>query len=957
MNTSPIRQGRSCLTAGKLLRFSNERRFPRPLRSGLLFVAAALLSSSAPGQSRSAVNGVVTDQTGAVIGGAIVRIVHRASGSSQESSTDSFGRYEFTELLPGSVLVSARSAGFSGSAKVVTLDEGKKVSVNFSLEAGQIEDAVTVTPSRGSARTSGETPQSVTVADAARIEFRRPASTLQAVEAAPNLTPVGASPALERPRLRGLTSNRVLLLVDGERMNNARTDPLSGISPSVIDVTQLEAVEVVASAGSSLYGSDALAGTINLITRSAAPPESGRRLSLWLDGSAHSNGGLGHGATALSWSSTRLAIRLSGSAFRQDNYSGGTGSISADEVVRIGNLATAMGNAVGNNVARTYAVWSLTSGAEIPNGRASGFNDQVEVWLAPASRHSVRYRQTNSQHYDIGFPFITPPFDGRRQSNGFRRFDKYGVRYEGRELTSQVVRVSASFFHQKYVFPDDNLVSTINLGSSWTLTGPLREPVLTGDLSVFTPGNFTDGKSAVSTYGGEVQATVAPNAKLLVTSGIGLSRDSSRDDFSRFEITPGSLQPRNAVSGRSTNPDSIYRNIGWFAFAEHEPVSWLRLTGGFRLDNWHTEARVTRGFPLPAETAIINTSLPALAAAPGQINIDGLQGLGNLVTGRAGVSTSRNVVTGNAGVVAPLRGGFSPYFRVGTSYREPGITERYLLRDFGDPTFSVVVVPNIALRPERGRSFDGGLRIRRERISFSLGYFRNDLRDFIRPVFAPVMFVPPDPANGLLPIAPGFPVHGILFTQRSNTARARIHGWETSIELSSPLGTWGSLTPFANLGWLRGSDLTPGPDSLLLISQFYNRSDTPVRLEGSSSDVPLAGITPFRGLFGSRFSSRDGRWSGEYEVRYQAAVHRADPIELSSPIITQYGSFASLGSLARHSVRAAYNYRNEDYRISLGFGVENLTNRMYFEQFQTAPAPGRSFVFGVTTSFSNLLRR
>jgi len=34
-------------------------------------------------------------------------------------------------------------------------------------------------------------------------------------------------------------------------------------------------------------------------------------------------------------------------------------------------------------------------------------------------------------------------------------------------------------------------------------------------------------------------------------------------------------------------------------------------------------------------------------------------------------------------------------------YREPGVTERYILRNFGDPTFSVLLVPNTALKPER----------------------------------------------------------------------------------------------------------------------------------------------------------------------------------------------------------------------------------------------------------------
>jgi len=38
-------------------------------------------------------------------------------------------------------------------------------------------------------------------------------------------------------------------------------------------------------------------------------------------------------------------------------------------------------------------------------------------------------------------------------------------------------------------------------------------------------------------------------------------------------------------------------------------------------------------------------------------------------------------------------------------------------------------------------------------------------------------------------------------------------------------------------------------------------------------------------------------------------------------------------------------------------GIQNLTNGLYFEHFQTAPAPGRSFVFGTTIEAFNLLRK
>jgi hypothetical protein len=142
---------------------------------------------------------------------------------------------------------------------------------------------------------------------------------------------------------------------------------------------------------------------------------------------------------------------------------------------------------------------------------------------------------------------------------------------------------------------------------------------------------------------------------------------------------------------------------------------------------------------------------------------------------------------------------------------------------------------------------------------------------------------------------------------------------------------------------------------LSLLSQFYNRSDTPVALSGSPSDAPLSSITPLRTINGVRFDSAKRRWFGEYEIRYQGQVKRADPLDLSAAISTEYGTFRSLESFAVQSLRGGYTIRKEKQRITFTVGLDNLTNRLFFEQFLTAPAPGRSVVFGTTVELFNLL--
>src|SRR5688572_25402708 len=71
------------------------------------------------------------------------------------------------------------------------------------------------------------------------------------------------------PVIRGFEASRVLLVVDGVRMNNAiyRAGHLQNVI--TVDQNMLERVEVMYGPSSTLYGSDALGGTIHLMSREA----------------------------------------------------------------------------------------------------------------------------------------------------------------------------------------------------------------------------------------------------------------------------------------------------------------------------------------------------------------------------------------------------------------------------------------------------------------------------------------------------------------------------------------------------------------------------------------------------------------------------------------------------------------------------------------------------------------
>ncbi|MEG0819200.1 MAG: TonB-dependent receptor plug domain-containing protein, partial [Brevundimonas sp.] len=121
-----------------------------------------------------------------------------------------------------------------------------------------------------------DAPASVSVITREEIE-RQPIQSLgELLGRLPGVTG-GVSPtgAMSKITIRGLPDNYTLVLVDGRRVGNSRDisyrpdlgrQDLNWISPDMI-----ERIEVVRGPMSSLYGSDAMGGVINIITRKIAP--------------------------------------------------------------------------------------------------------------------------------------------------------------------------------------------------------------------------------------------------------------------------------------------------------------------------------------------------------------------------------------------------------------------------------------------------------------------------------------------------------------------------------------------------------------------------------------------------------------------------------------------------------------------------------------------------------------
>ncbi len=950
----------------------------------LFCLISAFSTLSVSAQGSASISGTVTDTNGAVVVGASVKALNIASGRETVVVSDDAGKYEFTNLSPASYRVSATSAGFATTARNVLVQQGASILQNFTLAPGTIEDVVTVTAGKGQGRVAAEVPQTVTVATAEQIERQRPRSTFEAIERAPNLIVRETNPARERPRLRGLDSSRLLIVIDGERLNNSRTDLQTGLSPSIIDVTQLEAAEVVAGAGSSLYGSDSLAGTINLVTKGPTRPADGMLIGMRFDGNYSSNGALRRGNAVFNISNPQVAFRASGSLFRNANYKIGNQAITLQEVLQIGQFYTTIPTGLPNpatgvfsrNTANGFPIFSVPARGEILNGQGHGSNMQFDLWWYPTEKHNFRGRYIDSSHSSLGDAFSGPPYETQDRFNPFRSYDKFALRYEGLDLVRYIPRVSVNFYRQKLSFPQaQNDYANLNGGSYLNQTAP-ASPIFTGNPSVFRVSTFTSNQNTITTTNVDAQATFAPFAGFFVTTGVQNLEDSSTDNFINYPFLNGDLnQPNIGAAGCGTTlptrtcgasaPNTKYNDRAFFFQAEFDRIRWFRLTGGLRWDNWRTTASPSAEFPLGREFLILSTALPILQNNPGTLatHVSSVPDLISLANRTGDAKTDTTTMTGNFGIVFRLPYGVNPYFRYGTSYREPSLTERYLLRNFntGIAGFYAFVAGSPDLEPEKGKNYDVGIKLQGNRYNASFGYFRNNLENLI-------IFRSPDsgnictlPAAGLPGL--GFPFLGcapgralINYNARVNQAESRISGYEGTGEVSLPLGSLGSINPFISFGLLRGTNKSPTALELFIIDQVFNRSDTPIKLTGSREDVPLGNITPFRMIGGASFTDTSGRIFAEYSFRHQARVTRVNPTFINGTTLVNFGTAASLNEFTKHTIKAGYNWRTERYRVSLNAGIENFTDKLFWEHFQNAPAPGRSFVFGITTELFRLFK-
>ena len=249
-------------------------------RCGATFFLCALLISQVrtasaqttltPGPGTDAtIRGIVRDPSGAAIPQATVVVREQPAGLELVSDARTDGTFALSRLAAGRYLLTVTAPGFSPVTESVVAPASEPILVT--LAPAPIVEQVTVVSASRQQELRESLNTRVDVVTRSRIEETGGHETVGEVlrELPGVLTRRGSETAgAAGEQIQGIDSRQVLVLLDGQPIVGARGIKRGGVlNLDRQSTARLERVEVVKGAASALYGSDALGGVINLITR------------------------------------------------------------------------------------------------------------------------------------------------------------------------------------------------------------------------------------------------------------------------------------------------------------------------------------------------------------------------------------------------------------------------------------------------------------------------------------------------------------------------------------------------------------------------------------------------------------------------------------------------------------------------------------------------------------------
>ena len=295
------------------------RRAQAGFKSQFLLALAALMiavCSQASAFQLTRIEGIVKDQTGAPVSSAEVILTTKDRSSKQ--ITDSEGRFAFESVQGNTGTIVVHATGFDTVEKRWNAADKASTSLDIILLPAPLSSQITVTAERTETRVS-DTAASVALLSSEDLTTTAALTVDDALRQIPGFSLLRrsgsrtANPTSQGVSFRGVGpsgASRAVVLADGIPLN----DPFGGwVYWGRVPRAAISRIEVVQGGASSLYGTDALGGVVNLITRE--PRDAALSFEASYGNQQTPDVSFFTGGSLFQW-----AARLSAEAFHTDGY-------------------------------------------------------------------------------------------------------------------------------------------------------------------------------------------------------------------------------------------------------------------------------------------------------------------------------------------------------------------------------------------------------------------------------------------------------------------------------------------------------------------------------------------------------------------------------------------------------------------------------------------------------------
>jgi iron complex outermembrane receptor protein len=482
---------------------------------------------------------------------------------------------------------------------------------------------------------------------------------------------------------RGTGQSRVLILLDGQPINNSYT---GAVNWTALPLGEVERIEVVRGPYSALYGGNAMGGVVNVITRPIA------RRSAELDVQGGTFGTWNYSARAGGRLGTRLGLAVGVDGLRTDGYR-------SQEVLRTATDSTATAGVPVTGVERFLTRTGTVNYAVGMRGRNTydrlGLRARAEYMASERTFGSVQWlRQQNE--------FGWGPYESSVRTAA------------GTVLETGAVVFQDGGVWKRATLSPSNYLGVVGGGTSQVAQGQLLHSTdRVGQWRLqfgvnMAPRDWTGAPGASATgAGGPGTETVQRNRGTFAnlqwsqvvasrhTVSVGVDARVDRAEISVFPTT--SYLGSGALSVRDTY--TFGRGATWALYAQDTLAlnSRITITGGGRLDLWQTSAGESQ--PAPGASTVRFPDRRASA------------------------------VTGKVAALFTLRTGTVLRASAGTAFRNPSVFDLY--RDLRLSS-GTLLLGNPNVNPERMRSGEVGLRHDwHSRLSTDVAYYENHITDLI----------------------------------------------------------------------------------------------------------------------------------------------------------------------------------------------------------------------------------